>query len=122
MTDIKGGRKASAVKQLLLLHGAFLFFSFNTVFAKYASMYEFLSLNYILFSGAMFAILFIYSILWQLILRVFPLSMAFANRGVLTIWGFIWGMLFFDESISIAKAIAAVLIITGIVVIGIENE
>ena len=103
------------------LHMLFLFFSVSGVLAKYASFEEFLSIRFVVLCGAQFAILFVYSVLWQFVLRGFPLTMVYANRSVTTIWGLLWGVMLFDENISLAKVIAAMLIISGIVIVGKDN-
>lgn len=108
-------------KHYLLLHGGFLIISFSGVFLKFASNYDFLSIPFIFFWGVAVSILFVYAIFWQLILRIFPLSTAFANRGVVVAWGIIWGYLIFGEQITIGKIMAALLIFAGIIILGKAN-
>ena len=111
-----------SLRKIIPLHILFLFFSFSSVVAKYASFESLLSTKFILLYGISLAILFVYSILWQLVLRKYPLSTIYAHRSIVTIWGLAWGILLFGESIGFAKIIAMLLIVTGIIVIGKEDE
>ena len=108
-------------KYYLLLHGGFFLFSFSAVFLKTASGYESFSIPFLFFWGLALFILFAYAILWQIILQKFPLSTAFANRGIVVVWGIIWGMIIFGEQINFGKVFAAILIVTGIVILGKAN-
>ena len=108
-------------KYYLLLHGGFFLFSFSAVSFKHASSYEPLSFFFLAFWGLGVFILFLYAILWQIILQKFPLSVAFANRGVVVVWGILWGMIVFGEQITFGKVLAATLIVTGIVILGKAN-
>ena len=108
-------------KYYLLLHGGFLLFSFSAVSLKAASGQETFSIPFLLFWGLALFILFAYAILWQIILQKFPLSTAYANRGIVVVWVIIWGMIIFGEQINVGKVVAAILIVTGIVILGKAN-
>jgi drug/metabolite transporter (DMT)-like permease len=108
-------------KDYLLLHGGFFLFSFSAIFLKAASAYEPLTFSFLTFWGLALLVLFVYAALWQIILQKFPLSTAFANRGVVVVWGILWGMIIFGEQITLGKTIAAILIVTGIVILGKAN-
>ena len=45
-----------------------------------------------------------------------PLTLAFANKAVTTVWGLVWGLLFFKESVTWGKLAGIALIVTGVVV------
>lgn len=51
-----------------------------------------------------------------------PLSAAFANKAVVIIWGILWGILFFQEKIRWNILIGIILIITGITLVGGEEQ
>ena len=59
-------------------------------------------------------ILGIYAIGWQQIIRRLPLSLAFAHKSVTIIWGMLWGILFFQENLSLGKCVGILLIVVGI--------
>ena len=52
---------------------------------------------------------------WQQIIRVLPLTTAFANKAVTTAWGLLWGLLFFHEQITIGKIVGVALVISGVI-------
>ena len=85
----------SRAKTLIALHLLLLVYSLSGIFSKNAAHEPFLSPMFILLYGGMLAILFIYAIGWQQILKRLSLSMAFANKAVTVIWGMVWGFLHF---------------------------
>jgi len=107
------------MKMLLLLHIMFFFFSISSVLGKYASYEDFVSLNFILLFGASIAIMFFYSIAWQFILQRTSLVMAYSNRGIVVIWGIVWGVLLFDDILNFATIAATLIIIAGIALVGV---
>lgn len=97
------------------LHGIILIYSFSSVCSKLAANETFLSLRFCLFYGAVIALLGFYAVAWQQIIRVLPLTMAFANKAVTTAWGLVWGILFFHEQITVGKLLGVALVIVGVV-------
>ncbi len=89
-------------------------FSFSGIFSKYASYEEFFSARFCLFYLALLLVLGIYAIGWQQIIRKLSLSLAFAHKSVTVIWGMLWGIILFHETISLGKCIGIILIVTGI--------
>ena len=45
-----------------------------------------------------------------------PLTLAFANKAVTTVWGLVWGLLFFQEQVTVGKLAGIALIVAGVVV------
>ena len=103
-------------KTLLLLHLLLMIYSMSGIFSKMASSQPFLSARFCLYYGAILALLALYAVGWQQIIKRMPLTLAFANKAVTTIWGLVWGMLFFGERVTFGKLIGVVLVIIGIVV------
>ena len=64
----------------------------------------------------------VYAILWQQILKKIPLITAYANKAVTVIWGLIWGMIIFNETIIVQKLVGAVVIVAGIVMVVKSDE
>ena len=48
--------------------------------------------------------------------------MAYANRAVTIVWGIIWGLLFFNEKLSLGKVIGAVIVIAGVLLYVTESD
>lgn len=102
------------VNKYIYLHILIFLYSFCGVFSKLASSNEFLSLKFCIFYGISIMILGIYAIFWQQILKKFSLTTAFFNKAVTIIWGMLWGILFFKETISINMIIGAIIVLIGV--------
>lgn len=107
---------------VLLLHGSLLMYSFSGVFSKMASGFGFLSLEFCFCYGGLLLILGLYAIFWQQIIKRIPLTLAYANKAVTVIWGMIWGIVFFGESISATKVVGAVIVIVGVILYSLEDN
>lgn len=101
-------------KNYIFLHVLLFFFSFCAVFSKLASKNEFLSFKFCLFYAIGLLILGIYAILWQQILKKFDLTTAFFNRAITVVWGLLWGILFFNETITVNMIIGAIVVLIGV--------
>ena len=109
-------------KTILALNVLLMFFSLGGIFSKLASKQPFLSLKFILCYGALLFIMFVYAIGWQQVIKRLPLTMAYANRAVTIVWGIIWGLLFFNEKLSLGKVIGAVIVIAGVLLYVTESD
>ncbi len=99
----------------LLLHIILIIYSFSGICSKKAALESFLSFDFLLYYLLVFLILVIYALGWQQIIKVLPLSTAFANKAITVVWGLIWGKLLFNESITAGKLIGIGFIVAGIV-------
>ena len=66
--------------------------------------------------------LMLYAVLWQCVLKKFPLTTAFANKAIVVVWGIIWGWLWFEEAVTWNKVVGAAVIIAGILIVVRENN
>lgn len=105
---------AIKAKDFLFLHGLLFVYSLSAVCSKMAAGFDFLSTGFILYYGLVLVILVVYALLWQQVLRRMPLTVAFANKAVVIIWGIVWGMLLFGETLRPGMIIGAIIIIAGI--------
>lgn len=103
------------MKTLFMLHLLLMVYSMSGIFGKLAAGAPFLSLRFCLFYGAIIALLGIYAIGWQQIIKRLPLTTAFANKAVTVVWGIVWGALFFHEKITPGKLLGAAIVIAGVV-------
>lgn len=76
-----------------------------------------MSPKFILFYSLVLLDLAVYAIVWQQVLKKLPLVSAYANKAVTVIWGLIWGMVIFKESLTIWNVIGAIVIIIGIYIV-----
>lgn len=79
-------------------------------------------MRFVLFYGIVLLILFVYAIAWQQIIKKMPLVTAYANKAITVIWGLIWGLLIFQESLSLWNIAGAIIIIVGIMFVVKSDE
>lgn len=102
------------IKALVFLHIILFVYSMCGIASKTAARYPVLSPKFLFFYGIVLIGLFVYALLWQQILKVLPVTMAYVNKAVTIIWGMLWGKLFFGESITWNKLLGAAIIICGV--------
>ena len=100
-----------------ILHILLLFYSLGGICSKLAAHETFLSFNFILLYGGLLAILFVYAIGWQQIIKRMPLTTAYTNKAVGILWGSLWGILFFGESLTPRMIIGALIVLCGSVMV-----
>ena len=103
------------VKVLLCLHLMLMIYSMSGICSKKAAGTDFLSIEFCLYYSAVIILLAFYAIGWQQIIRRLPLTTAFANKAVTTVWGLIWGFLFFRERITLGKVVGVALVVLGVI-------
>ena len=111
------GISKTRLVDIAFLQLSILILSLVGIFAKKASAVGFLSVEFITYYCLILFIMGIYAILWQQIIKRFELSVAYANKGTLIIWTFIWAVIFFQETITLNNILGAVLVIAGIVMV-----
>lgn len=112
----------SDYKTYVVLHIMIFLYSCGSVLSKTAAGSEFLSLKFCLCYVGFVAVLGIYAIGWQQVIKRMDLTAAFANKAVTIVWGILWGMLLFGEKITIGKVVGAALVIAGVILFVTEKE
>lgn len=102
-------------KVLIILHLLIAVYSLSGVFSKIAGTMPFLSLGFCLSYAVVIAILGIYAIGWQQIIKHIPLTTAFANKAFTVVWGLVFGVVFFGEEITAGKIAGILLVVLGVV-------
>lgn len=115
------GAAPGRVGVLIVLHLLLLVYSLSGFFSKNAASYPVLSPQFVLLYGGMLAILFGYALGWQQIIKRLPLTLAFANKAVTVVWGMVWGVIFFGETITLPMVIGAVLVMAGVVLFAVAD-
>ena len=110
------------IKDIFLLQAVIIIFSITSVIAKFASEQAFLSPGFIFFYAAEVAVLGIYAILWQQIIKRFDISIAYANKATVLLWGAIWSRLIFRETPSPRQFAAMGLVAAGVVVLNLPEK
>lgn len=109
------GRAVKQAKTLLALHVLLMAYSLLGVLSKFAAVHPFLSPRFCLCYSGIIAILGVYALGWQQIIKRMPLTTAFANKAVTVVWGLVLGTLIFHEPITQGKIVGGLLIMAGVV-------
>lgn len=112
----------SSTKAFVALHLLLAIYSMSNVFSKLAADEPFLSWGFVLYYGLVLLVLFVYAIGWQQIIKRMPLTAAYANKAVTIVWGIIFGMLLFGETVSVPMVVGALVIVAGIVLYAMEEN
>ncbi len=100
---------------LVALHLILAIYSISGIFSKLAAQTQFMGLQFCLYYCAIIFLLGLYAVVWQQIIKKLPLTVAFANKAVTVIWGIVWGIVFFNETVTLGQLFGTLLIIIGIV-------
>ena len=92
-----------------------LIYSLGGICSKTAASKPFLSFDWIVLYGLLILSLGVYAILWQQILKKVNLNVAYASKAVTLIWGALWGVLFFHESIAWNNILGGVIVLAGVI-------
>ncbi|OUO85833.1 transporter [Gordonibacter sp. An230] len=106
----------------LALHVLLVFYSVAAIFSKLAAQHEAFSPLFCAFYLAALAVLAIYAVGWQQVLKRLPLTTAFANKAATVVWGMVWGVVVFGESLTPGKLAAAAFIVSGVVLFSSEGQ
>ena len=110
------------MREIVLLQGAVLLYSLNTVCGKYASMQTPLSVPFFLYLGLEVALLGCYALIWQQAIKKIDLSVAYANKAAGLVWSLLFSALLFGDSVTMQKIGALVLIIAGCILLNLPDR
>ena len=113
--------KKRGLKEIIILQLIIILYTVSGVMAKMASAAESIE-KLILFLGLDLFFLGMYALFWQQIIKVFPLSVAYANRAVALLWSAVWAKIIFCEMISLRQMLAIFIVIIGMMIINTEKE
>jgi len=113
-----------SLRDFLLLHGTLFLYAVVSVLGKYAGVNLAAKAMgaTILFMGLEFLALAAYAVLWQQTLKRMPLSFAYSNKGVCTLWACLFGIVFFGESLTLGKAVGIVVVLAGVWLVVSDHE
>lgn len=112
------------LKSMALLHGTLLVYSVASVFAKLAGLQMGAGswLPTLIFLGLEVFALMVYSVLWQLVLKRMPLSFAYTNKGICTLWTALFGLALFGETLTWGKAVGILVVLIGVLLVVTDHE
>ncbi len=117
--DIK---KQNNLIWFVVLHIILFVMSFSGIYSKLASNEKLFSLKFVLFYSLVIVILGVYAVFWQQIIKHISLTTAFCNKAVGIVWGMIWGLVFFKETIKWNMVLGAIIVIFGVIVVVKSDE
>ena len=115
-------KRKSRSTVLLALHILLAVYSLSGVLSKLASGFSFSDVGFYLCYCGILALLGIYAIGWQQIIKRLPLTTAYANKAVTVVWGIIWGILFFSEQVNLFKILGAAVVLAGVALYAVADD
>lgn len=110
------------VKNFIFLHLIIFLYSLSSLCSKFASRLEFFSFEWCALYALLIFILGIYAILWQQLLKVMPLNLAYANKAVTLLWGMLFGVLVFKETVSLTNILGGLIVLAGVIVMVTDHK
>lgn len=111
------------LKYLIAVNMMYFVYSFMSIFGKLAAREGEINFIFLVFYGGSLLTMGVYALCWQRIIKKLPLMVAYTNKAVVIVWGLLWGILFFNESVTPGKLAGVVLVIIGVVLFSMsENE
>ena len=108
------------IRHVLALVGINMVYACVGVCTKLASQQQMLSWMYLFWFGAAVAVMGVYAVLWQQVLRHIQLSTAYMFKGTSLIFTMLVAALLFGEQITIPNILGSAIIISGIVLLAKE--
>ena len=105
------------LKDMLLLHLLLLIYSLGGICSKLAGAESVFSFRFFLLYCGVLAIMAVYAIGWQQIIKHLPLTTAYSNKAVGLLWSTLWGVLFFQEQITLRMVFGAFIVLIGVVMV-----
>ncbi len=101
---------------------AIAIYSMSGFFTKLASGYNYLSKGYLLCLCSAIFVLTVYAVLWQMILKVIPLSQAYPFRSLGLVYGMLIASLPFHEEITIQNLVGCFIVLCGLLLLMTEKR
>lgn len=98
----------------LLLCLAVAIYSMSGFFTKLAAGYTFMSITYVLCLVAVVGVLGLYAVLWQMILKRVPLSVAYPFRSLGVVYGLAIAGFAFHEPITWQNLLGGAIVMLGL--------
>lgn len=110
------------LKNIVILQAVVVVYTLSSVVAKFATGKELFSFSFFLFYGLEIAVLGVYAILWQQMIKKFDLSVAYANRAMALLWSAIWAVVLFHENLSEKQIAGILLVVLGTVIVNTDTQ
>ena len=114
-------KKKIGIKDILFLQLVIMIYTGSGIAAKLAAGRELFSPGFCFFYGLEIAVLGVYAILWQQIIKRFELSVAYANRAMVLVWSLIWAVCIFGDRLTVQNLAGIALVIAGTVIVNLHT-
>ncbi len=104
------------LRWFVFLHLSLVVNSLAGTASKLAGRQPLMSFGFIFWYGVMLMITMAFALAWQQILKHMSLTFAFTNKPITIIWGLIWGVSIFHETLSWKMILGSAIILVGIIV------
>lgn len=102
-------------KWFLILHILLAIYAISALLSKMASGTSLFSIPFVLMYGGVLVALVLYACGWQQVIKHLPLTTAYTNKAVTIVWGILFGIIFFHETVTPKQVLGAAAIIAGVV-------
>jgi len=109
------------LKNIILLQGVVVIYTFSGIMSKKASQNRDNPVTFLFFFAMEFAILALYALLWQQMIKRFELSVAYANRSMAILWSMLWAVVFFGDHITGKNILGVLLVLLGTIIINTDT-
>lgn len=109
------------IGRIIFLCFSIAIYSLSGFFTKLAAGYAFISMPYLLCLIAVFGVLGIYAVLWQMILKRVPLSMAYPFRSLGVVYGLAIAGFAFHELITWQNILGGAIVMFGLFIMATDK-
>jgi drug/metabolite transporter (DMT)-like permease len=119
-------KRKIGLKDILVMQVVFVIFILSNVVARLASQNldsfaTIFTFRFIMLVSLVLFLLAVYAVIWQQLIKRFELSIAYANKATSYLWALLWGMLIFNESITLSKVAGIAVVIVGVIIMNSEQ-
>lgn len=118
---IRLGSMKVKIKNIILLQLIVIIYTFTGLLGKFSADKDFLSFEFVAFYAGEIAVLGVYALLWQQMIKRFELSVAYANRAMALLWSAIWAVVIFHDRLTVQNIIGIILVIAGTIVVNMDE-
>lgn len=117
-----GRNRKKLVQTFLVLHIAVLIYSMSTLCGKLATGYQVLSPSFVFWFAAEIFLMGVYALIWQQVIKILDLSIAYPNKSLALVWTLIFSVVFLEEQVTPGKIIGILLVLVGAILMNMEQK
>jgi len=110
------------IKKYLLLYSCYFLYSLALLSARFAAEFDLMSFAALALYVLSFLLLGTFAIGYQQVLKQLPLNIAYFNRVVTIFYAMVFGVILFNEAITLNMIFGAIIIVIGVMMVVKTNE